>query len=144
MTLFDAVKAGDIEKVKLCLGDGKLQIYFFFVTDDDDDFYSNDYNSALHLAASFDIKNQILELFLSQTKVDVNICFTAEQTNDYIEWTPLHDACHGKATKNIKTLLAHGANILAKNGKGKTPKQLAIDNYASKELLQLLNNAQKV
>ena len=101
-------------------------------------------NCTLHLAACSDNRNQILELLLSRTKVDVNICFTAAQTNTYSKWTALHHACSGLASKNIETLLAHGADICAKNGLGETPKQLAIDNNVDKELLYLLKYEEKV
>ena len=86
------------------------------------------------MAAWDDDNNEILKLFLS-SKIDVE-CRRGDG------WTALHDACAHKATKNVATLLANGASVLAKDDKGRTPKQLAIMMEANDDLIGQLEAAE--
>ena len=74
------------------------------------------------MAAEDDDRNEILKLFLS-SKIDVE----CRRGGDGGGHTALHWACFFKSSKNVATLLANGASVLAKTINGRTPKQLAID-----------------
>ena len=91
----------------------------------------------MHAAAWDDDRNEILKLFLS-SKIHL------EGRRRIDGDTALHLACANKAAKNVTTLLANGASVLAKDKKGHTPKQLAILKEANKNLIGQLEAAEKV
>ena len=92
----------------------------------------------LHLAAACEEKNEILKLFLSRKDVDVD--FRRPHNNE----TPLHVACYCGAKQNIQTLLSFNASTKSQNSSGNTPKQLATQRGASNEIIQLLEEGEKV
>ena len=92
----------------------------------------------LHQAAAFDKRNAILKLLLSHKDVDID--FRRPSNNE----TPLHEACHLRQTRNVKTLLSFNASTKSKNFWGDTPKQVATEDGATKELIQLLEEGEKV
>ena len=94
--------------------------------------------TALHCAAARDDRNEILKLLLSVKGVDVDVCRPGDNL------TPLHYACSNRATKNVETLLSYNASTKSKDSDGNTPKQLATERGAPDELIQLLEDGEKV
>ena len=76
--------------------------------------------------------------FLSRK--DVAVDFRLPHYNE----TPLHTACRWRAKQNIKTLLSFNASTKSQNSSGNTPKQVATEEGATNELIQLLEEGEKV
>ena len=92
----------------------------------------------LHCAVVCDEMNEILKLLLSRKNVDVDV------RQPYKNETPLHTACRNRAKQNIQTLLSFNASTKSQNSSGNTPKQEATEHRATNEIIQLLEEGEKV
>ena len=141
--LHSAIKKGDIDMVKFLIEAGAtLQPTSYNIRQ------TLCQSSPLHIAAR-DGNVDIAKLLLEKG-CDINCLETRISENNYwsqvssseVDNTALHIAAKEGKLKFVKFLLKNGADATLKNGKGKTPKEIAIRN-GNIELIDLFYNHKK-